>query len=98
MYEKNLTLSRLETTFLLVCTAFMTAAGLYAWLVCELMNDAGMRTSLTDNLSVYPLLFLFSLAGGSAGGALVSITLRRHGFLEISEPIKKIKPHPETTR
>lgn len=86
MTEKTLTLSRLETALLLVCASLLAAAGIYAWLACDL---AGLITGMTygsdalvlSGLQLYPLLFLFSLAGGFGCGVLTSITLRRHGFM-----------------
>lgn len=87
MTEHPLTLSGLETALLLVCASFLAAAGLYAWLVCDFTEggllilttgaDAGLLSAVQD----FPLLFLFSLAGGSGCGALISITLRRNGFM-----------------
>lgn len=86
MTEKTLTLSRLETALLLVCASLLAAAGIYAWLACDL---AGPITGMTygsdalvlSGLQLYPLLFLLSLAGGLVCGVLTSITLRRHGFM-----------------
>lgn len=86
MTEKLLTLSQLETALLLVCASLLAAAGIYAWLACDL---AGPITGMTygsdalvlSGIQLYPLLFLFSLAGGFGCGALTSITLRRHGFM-----------------
>jgi len=86
MTEKTLTLSRLETALLLVCASLLAAAGIYAWLACDL---AGPITGMTygsdalvlSGLQLYPLLFLFSLSGGFGFGVLTSITLRRHGFM-----------------
>jgi hypothetical protein len=86
MTEKTLTLSRLETALLLVSASLLAAAGIYAWLACDL---AGPITGMTygsdalvlSGLQLYPLLFLFSLSGGFGFGVLTSITLRRHGFM-----------------
>ncbi|CAX53662.1 Uncharacterized protein EbC_pEb17202090 (plasmid) [Erwinia billingiae Eb661] len=87
MHEKPLTLSRSGTALLLVCVSLLAAAGLYAWLVCEtfstriLPSPAGSGDVLMNGLRDFPLIFLLSLAGGFACGALVSITLRRQGFM-----------------
>ena len=85
MTEKTLTLSRLETALLIVCASLLAAACLYAWLVCDLAGPIngmsyGSDALVLSGLQLYPLLFLFSLAGGLGFGALTSITLRRHGF------------------
>lgn len=84
--EHPLILSRTETALLLVCTSMLAAAGIYAWLACDLARlpaDVAYGTDalLLSGLQLYPLLFLFALAGGFGCGALVSITLRRHGFM-----------------
>ncbi|MBN7124690.1 hypothetical protein BSU01_23760 [Erwinia billingiae] len=87
MHEKPLTLSRSGTALLLVCVSLLAAAGLYAWLVCEtfsagvLPSPAGSGDVLVNGLRDFPLIFLMSLAGGFACGALVSITLRHQGFM-----------------
>ncbi|MGP2417053.1 hypothetical protein ACWXV6_22000 [Pantoea ananatis] len=87
MTEHPLTLSGLETALLLICASLLAAAGLYAWLVCEftegglLILTAGPDAGLLSAVRDFPLLFLFSLAGGSGCGALISITLRRYGFM-----------------
>ncbi|MEN4892597.1 hypothetical protein [Erwinia billingiae] len=87
MHEKPLALSRSGTALLLVCVSLLAAAGLYAWLVCEtfsaviLPSPAGSGDVLMNGLRDFPLIFLLSLAGGFACGALVSITLRRQGFM-----------------
>jgi len=41
----------------------------------------GSDALVLSSLQLYPLLFLFSLAGGFGCGVLTSITLRRHGFM-----------------
>lgn len=86
MTEQPLRLIPLERALLLVCASLLAAAGIYAWLACDL---AGPITGMTygsdalvlSGLKLYPLLFLFSLAGGFGFGVLTSITLRRHGFM-----------------
>lgn len=85
MTEKPLTLSRLETALLLVCASLLAAAGIYAWLACDLADPIigmtyGSDALVLSGLQLYPLLFLLSLAGGFGCGVLTSITLRRHGF------------------
>lgn len=87
MHETPLTFSRSGTALLLACVSLLSAAGLYAWLVCEtfsagiLPSPAGSGDVLVNGLRDFPLIFLVSLAGGFACGALVSITLRRQGFM-----------------
>ncbi|RRW69186.1 hypothetical protein EGJ48_17860 [Pantoea dispersa] len=86
MTEHPLTLSRTGTALLLVCASMLAAAGIYAWLACDLARlpaDVAYGTDalLLSGLQLYPLLFLFALAGGFGCGALVSISLRRHGFM-----------------
>ncbi|WP_145033271.1 hypothetical protein [Pantoea ananatis] len=87
MNEHPLTLSGLETALLIVCTSFLAAAGLYAWLVCDftqgglLVLRAGAGAGLLSAVRDFPLLFLLSIAGGTGAGALISITLRRNGFM-----------------
>ncbi|QKJ89291.1 hypothetical protein PMPD1_4393 (plasmid) [Paramixta manurensis] len=87
MVEKPLTLSSTERAFLLVCVSLLLAAGLYVWLVQDVMGRrmlqaiSGPDGLLMGGLRDFPLLFLLSLAGGFAAGALVSITLRRQGFM-----------------
>ncbi|MBT8500015.1 hypothetical protein DH20_11290 [Pantoea agglomerans] len=87
MTEKPLTLSRLETALLLVCASLVAAAGIYAWLACDLAGPMiigmtyGSDALVLSGLQLYPLLFLLSLAGGLGCGVLTSITLRRHGFM-----------------
>ena len=87
MTEEPLTLNRLESVLLLVCASFLAASGLYAWLVCELTGggllilSAGANAGLICAVRDFPLLFLISLAGGAGSGALISITLRRNGFM-----------------
>ncbi|MDC7860708.1 hypothetical protein [Pantoea ananatis] len=87
MTEEPLTLTRLESVLLLVCASFLAASGLYAWLVCEftdgglLIFGAGAGEGLLSAVLDFPLLFLLSLAGGAGSGALISITLRRQGFM-----------------
>ncbi|MFL6615353.1 MAG: hypothetical protein ACJ8LD_16750 [Pantoea agglomerans] len=87
MTEQPLRLIPLERALLLICASLLAAAGLYAWLICEFTDggllilragaDAGLLCAVRD----FPLLFLFSLAGGFGCGVLTSITLRRHGFM-----------------
>lgn len=104
MYETPLTFSRFESALLLVCVSLLAAAGLYAWLVCDLLNRmielamGGPDGQLMNGMRAFPLLFLLSLAGGFACGALVSITLRRHGFMETPEPMKRHKTFPEAMK
>ncbi|MEJ1268991.1 hypothetical protein WDV93_24935 [Pantoea ananatis] len=87
MTEHPLTLTGLETALLLICASFLAAAGLYAWLVCEftegglLVLSAGADAGFLSAVRDFPLLLLFSLAGGAGCGALISITLRRNGFI-----------------
>ncbi|MFJ5162133.1 hypothetical protein ACIP6T_23445 [Pantoea sp. NPDC088449] len=86
MTEKPLTFSQTETVLLLVCASLLAAAGIYAWLACDLAGRLpgmtyGPDALLLSGLQLYPLLFLFALAGGFGCGALASITLRRHGFM-----------------
>ncbi|HCR0227208.1 hypothetical protein FHW04_003833 [Pantoea sp. AN62] len=86
MTEHPFTLSRLETALLLVCASMLAASGIYAWLACDLAGPIrgmayGSDALVLSGLQLYPLLFLFALAGGFGCGALVSITLRRHGFM-----------------
>jgi len=86
MTEHPLTLSRTETALLLVCPSRRAAAGFYAWLAGAFARlpagvAYGTDALLLSGLQLYPLLFLFALAGGFGCGALVSITLRRHGFM-----------------
>ena len=71
---------------MLVCASLLASAGIYAWLVCDLMGRTiefalGSDALLLSGLQVFPLLFLLALAGGFGCGALVSITLRRQGFM-----------------
>ncbi len=88
MTEHPLTLSRTETALLLVCASMLAAAGIYAWLACDLARlPAGVAYG-TD-----ALLFLFALAGGFGYGALVSITLRRHGFMTDHGPYRTGNTH-----
>lgn len=97
MHETPLTLSRSGTALLLVCVSLLAAAGLYAWLVCEtfsagiLPSPARSGDGLVNGLRDFPLIFLVSLAGGFACGALVSITLRRQGFMadKSHEPVQE---------
>ncbi|ADU73068.1 hypothetical protein [Pantoea sp. At-9b] len=104
MYETPLTFSRLETALLLVCVSLLAAAGLYAWLVCELMNRNIMAAAggpdglIMNGLQVFPLLFLFALAGGFGCGALVSVTLRRQGFMDAPDATIKYPASTETKR
>jgi len=85
--EEPLTLNRLESVLLLICASFLAASGLYAWLVCDftqgglLVLRAGAGAGLLSAVRDFPLLFLISLAGGAGCGALISITLRRNGFM-----------------
>ncbi|CAH6374819.1 hypothetical protein [Pantoea agglomerans] len=86
MTEHPVTLSRTETVLLLVCASLLAAAALYAWLACEIAGRMdgityGADALVLSGLQLYPLLFLFSLAGGFGCGVLTSITLRRHGFM-----------------
>ncbi|MDF7788382.1 hypothetical protein P4910_23325 [Pantoea stewartii] len=88
MTEEPLTLTRMESVLLLVCASFLAASGLYAWLVCEftdgglLILRAGAGEGLLSAVRDFPLLFLLSLAGGAGSGTLISITLRRQGFMD----------------
>lgn len=86
MTEKTITLSQLKTALLLVCASLLAAATVYAWLACEIAGRMdgityGSDALILSGLQLYPLLFLFSLAGGFGCGVLISITLRRHGFM-----------------
>ncbi|WP_261643052.1 hypothetical protein [Erwinia mallotivora] len=84
MYEAPFTLSNTERTLMLVCISLLAATGLYAWLVSEIFNTFSLiliSREQTYDLRVFPLLFLIALTGGFACGALVSITLRRNGFM-----------------
>ncbi|NIF03503.1 hypothetical protein F3J38_26230 [Pantoea sp. Acro-805] len=99
MTEHPLTLSRTETALLLVCASMLAAAGIYAWLACDLTRlpagiAYGTDALLLSGLQLYPLLFLFALAGGFGCGALVSITLRRHGFMAERGPYHPGNTHP----
>lgn len=87
MYSRPFTFTRTEQVLLLVCASWLASAALYAFIAAELIRpavDAGWLSFhtpegvLLSGLRVYPLLFLLSLAGGFACGALVSIVLRRH--------------------
>ena len=98
MTEKPLTFSLLETAFLLVCVSLLAAAGIYAWCVCEftigpvLRAGYGVNDPVINGWRVFPLLLLFSLAAGFACASLVSITLRRHGFMGTAHSENKIFP------
>lgn len=87
MYPRPFTLTRPEQVLLLVCASMLASAALYAFLISELLNTVLATGRLRLNapegivlsgLRDYPLIFLLSLAGGFACGALVSIVLRRH--------------------
>lgn len=91
MYSRPFALSRIEQVLLLVCASWLASAALYAFIAAELIRpvvDSGLwrvdspEGRLLSALRDYPLIFLLSLAGGFACGALVSIVLRRHVFTD----------------
>ncbi|MFT4271952.1 MAG: DUF1281 domain-containing protein [Pantoea sp.] len=53
---------------------------------------------IMNGLQVFPLLFLFALAGGFGCGALVSVTLRRQGFMDEPDATIKYPASTETKR
>ncbi|NNS09966.1 hypothetical protein [Erwinia sp. JH02] len=91
MYSRPFALTRTEQVLLLVCASWLASAALYAFIAAELIRpvvDSGRlrfdspEGRLLSGLRDYPLIFLLSLAGGFACGALVSIVLRRHVFTD----------------
>ncbi|WP_338634691.1 hypothetical protein V6L80_00580 (plasmid) [Erwinia persicina] len=89
MSSRPFALTRVEQVLLLVCASWLASAALYAFVASELLwqwADTGRlnlnapEAWLLSALRDCPLLFLLSLAGGFACGALVSIVLRRHVF------------------
>lgn len=94
MYSRPFALTRTEQVLLLVCASWLASAALYAFIAAELIRpvvDSGRlrfdspEGRLLSGLRDYPLIFLLSLAGGFACGALVSIALRRNDFLGVTE-------------
>jgi len=90
MPSRPFALTRTEQVLLLVCASWLASGALYAFIASELfLQYAGTgRLSLNapegwllSGLRDYPLIFLLSLAGGFACGALVSIVLRRQQFM-----------------
>ncbi|MEJ5174663.1 hypothetical protein [Erwinia sp. MYb416] len=95
MYSRPFALTRTEQVLLLVCASWLASAALYAFIAAELIRpvvDSGRlrfdspEGRLLSGLRDYPLIFLLSLAGGFACGALVSIVLRRQNFMADRSP------------
>jgi hypothetical protein len=91
MSSRPFALTRAEQVLLLVGASWLASAALYAFVATELLfslADTGRLNLnapegwLLSGLRDFPLIFLLSLAGGFACGALVSILLRRHVFTE----------------
>lgn len=78
--SKPLTLARTEQVLLQVSACWLAGAMIYAFVACEYLPAAPAREwRLMSAMRDLPLIFLLSLSGGFALGALAGIALRRSG-------------------